>query len=274
MPDSGSKIAFLGGGNMARALIAGLLRQDVSAGQIIVGEPLHAARTSLMQQFGVQTTADNAIAAAGAGVLVLAVKPQDCTAVLGALSNMPTMPAALLLSIVAGVRIADLRHWCPRMRVVRAMPNRPALLGAGVTGVYAEPHIDVQDRKQAERILSAAGRVLWVNRETDIDLVTALSGSGPAYFFLLAEQMAAAATALGLDRQTAATLAAETLYGAGQLAHTGAPLDEQRRAVTSKGGTTEAALQVFAAAGFDALVARALAAAAARSAELADQSAQ
>jgi pyrroline-5-carboxylate reductase len=150
------------------------------------------------------------------------------------------------------------------------MPNRPALLGAGVTGLYASPSVTAAQRALAELVGTAAGRAVWLRTEAELDVVTALSGSGPAYFFLLAEQMAQAAAALGLAPATAALLAAETLYGAGLLAHEGTALAEQRAAVTSSGGTTEAALRVLQQGGFDALIARALQAASERSAQLAD----
>ena len=153
---------------------------------------------------------------------------------------------------------------------MRAMPNRPALLGAGVTGLYAPPSVTPAQRALAELVGAAAGRAVWLRTEAELDIVTALSGSGPAYFFLLAEQMAQAAQSLGLEHDTAALLAAETLHGAGLLAHQGTSLADERAAVTSRGGTTEAALRVLHEGGFEALVARALQAASARSAELAD----
>ncbi|HEY5020832.1 MAG TPA: pyrroline-5-carboxylate reductase dimerization domain-containing protein, partial [Steroidobacteraceae bacterium] len=177
----------------------------------------------------------------------------------------------VLLSIVAGLRIADLARLCPEgLPIVRAMPNRAALIGAGITGLFADAAVTAAQRAVAERVARAAGRIVWLRAEAQLDIVTALSGSGPAYFFLLAEQLAHAAVSLGLDRDTALLLATETLHGAGALAQGDATLAEQRAAVTSKGGTTEAALRVLDAGGFDALVASALRAAAARSAELAD----
>jgi pyrroline-5-carboxylate reductase len=183
----------------------------------------------------------------------------------------------VLLSIAAGLTIAQLAQACPAdVAIVRAMPNRPALLGAGITGLYAPPDIPPRARTHAELIGRAAGRAIWLRAESELDLVTALSGSGPAYFFLLAEQLARAGEALGLAADTAALLAAETLYGAGALAHRVAEGDpdapslaEERRAVTSRGGTTEAALRALHEGGFDALIARALQAAAARATELA-----
>jgi pyrroline-5-carboxylate reductase len=263
------RIAFIGGGHMARALIGGLLRRDTPPAHISVGEPLPEQRTRLEQELGVRAHADNLQAARGADVLVLAVKPQEAAAAVTALARGLRGPPPLLLSIVAGLRSTDLARWAGHERIVRAMPNRPALLGAGISGAYAPTSTSAAERRAAESVLTPAGRVVWLSDESQLDLVTALSGSGPAYFFLLAEQLAAAAVQRGLDADTAQLLAAETLYGAGQLAHQGLPLAQQRAAVTSKGGTTAAALQVLAQAGLEGIVARAFDAAAARGAELA-----
>jgi pyrroline-5-carboxylate reductase len=264
-------IAFIGGGNMARALIAGLLRQAVAPAQIHVGEPQPQARASLQREWGVKASADNADAARDASLVVLAVKPQEAAQALRALYPTLMERKPVVLSIAAGLRLADLARACPPgTAVVRAMPNRPALLGAGVTGLYAPPSVSADQRALAELVGAAAGREVWLRAESELDVVTALSGSGPAYFFLLAEQMAQAAAALGLEPATAALLASETLYGAGLLAHQGTALAEQRAAVTSSGGTTEAALRVLQQGGFEALIARALQAASERSAQLAD----
>jgi pyrroline-5-carboxylate reductase len=275
----GDEIAFLGGGNMARALIAGLLRQGLPAARVRVGEPHAALRSALAADFGIHTGADNAPMLAGATLIVLAVKPQDALTALQSLRALPSAHGAAaptLLSIAAGLTIGSLAKASPPgLPIVRAMPNRPALVGAGVTGLYAPEATPAPSRAAAERVARAAGQAVWLRHEAELDLVTALSGSGPAYFFLLAEQLAAAATRLGLAPETANLLAAETLYGAGLLAHRaggGEPvstLSAERSAVTSRGGTTEAALRVFAEGGFEALVDRALQAAASRSAELA-----
>lgn len=275
----GDEIAFLGGGNMARALIAGLRRQGLPGERIRVGEPLAALRAALAADFGVHTAADNAPMLAGATLIVLAVKPQNALSALQSLHAVPPAGGAaapVLLSIAAGLGIESLRQASPSgMPIVRAMPNRPALVGAGVTGLYAPVATPAAARAAAERVARAAGQAVWLRHEAELDLVTALSGSGPAYFFLLAEQLAAAATRLGLSAETANLLAAETLYGAGLLAHRGvvgesdSTLGAERSAVTSRGGTTEAALRVFAEGGLDGLVQRALQAAASRSAELA-----
>jgi pyrroline-5-carboxylate reductase len=264
-------IAFIGGGNMARALIAGLLRQAVAPDRIHVGEPSAAARSALQREWGVESSADNAAAARDAGLVVLAVKPQQAGAALQALYPTLLQRQPVLLSIAAGLRLADLARACPpATALIRAMPNRPALLGAGITALYAPASVTSEQRALAELVGAAAGRAVWLRTEAELDVVTALSGSGPAYFFLLAEQMAQAAAALGLEPASAALLAAETLYGAGMLAHQGTALADERAAVTSSGGTTEAALTVLRQGGFEALIARALQAASERSAQLAD----
>jgi pyrroline-5-carboxylate reductase len=270
-PRESARIAFIGGGNMARALIAGLRRQAVPSPQISVGEPLAEARAALQREWAVIASGDNAEAVRGASLVVLAVKPQEAGHALRALQSSLLEYRPVVLSIAAGLRIADLARACPPgIAIVRAMPNRPALLGAGVTGLYAPPSVTVAQRSLADLVGAAAGRAVWLRTEAELDVVTALSGSGPAYFFLLAEQMALAAQSLGLERDTAVLLAAETLYGAGLLAHEGTALAEQRAAVTSKGGTTEVALRVLREGGFEALIARALQAASAHNAQLAD----
>ncbi|MFO1401110.1 MAG: pyrroline-5-carboxylate reductase [Steroidobacteraceae bacterium] len=269
-PLGNTRVAFVGGGNMARALIAGLLRHGAAPAQLAVGEPDAAQRAALAHELGVATAADNATATAGARIVVLAVKPQEMARVAADLAPRLAR-GTLLLSVAAGITTGDLARWYPEAAVVRAMPNRPALVGAGVTGLYAAPGTDANARALAGTVMAAAGRTVWVQRESDLDTVTALSGSGPAYFFLLAEQMAAAGVALGLEPEAAQLLAAETLYGAGQLVHADPALERQRVAVTSKGGTTEAALARFATGGLEPLVRAAVEAAARRSAELARQ---
>jgi pyrroline-5-carboxylate reductase len=266
-----AQIAFLGGGNMARALIQGLLREGFPASQLRVGEPLAAQRELLRRDFHLLATADNQAAIAGAAVVVLAVKPQQMNEVLTAARPALERTRPLLLSIAAGLRIADIAASSPGLPIVRAMPNRAALVGAGATGLYAGPEIGNEARALAEDIMNAAGKIVWVQRESDLDIVTALSGGGAAYFFLLAERLAAAAAALGLDPDTARALATQTLRGAGALAGGEESLAEQRAAITSKGGTTEAALATLEQGGFDRLIAAALSAATRRGAALAAQ---
>jgi pyrroline-5-carboxylate reductase len=264
-----AQIAFLGGGNMARALIQGLLRQGYGLAQLRVGEPVAAQRELLHREFGLQATADNGAAIAGATIVVLAVKPQQMNAVLAAARPALEQARPLLLSIAAGLRVADIAASAPGLPIVRAMPNRAALVGAGATALYAEAEVSAAARALAHSIVDAAGTVVWVQRESDLDIVTALSGSGAAYFFLLAERLAAAAAALGLDAETARLLATQTLRGAGALAARAESLAEQREAITSPGGTTEAALAALEQGGFDKLIAAAVGAATRRGGALA-----
>ncbi|MDR2214281.1 MAG: pyrroline-5-carboxylate reductase [Nevskiaceae bacterium] len=267
------RIALIGGGNMARGLIGGLLGRGLSPARITVAEPVASAREALVRDFGIGVTGDNAAAVTAAQVVVLAVKPQQMASVARALSpHLAHRP--LVISVAAGIRAADLSRWLGAgIPVVRAMPNRPALTGAGATGLYADASVDSAQRARATAVLGATGLCTWVNDEACLDTVTALSGSGPAYFFLLAELMAQSAIAQGLDAATAQALAAQTLAGAGQLVaaeHT-PDLARMRAEVTSKGGTTEAALNTFATGNLAALVDAAMNAAALRSRELAEQ---
>ena len=270
---SNNKVAFLGGGNMGRALIGGLLRRGTRPEHLTVGESAQAARDSLATDFGIQATPDNAAAVESASVVVVAVKPQIAGSVLVPLQPCLQRTRPLVISVAAGIRVAALESWCgAAVPVIRAMPNRPALVGAGATAIFAPPGIDSTHREVAERVMQAVGQVVWVAREDDLDVVTALSGSGPAYFFLLAELLMQGAIDLGLEPAAARQLAIATLHGAGQLVHAGdGDLAQMRAEVTSKGGTTEAALNQFAAADLRGTVARALEAATLRSRELAAQ---
>jgi pyrroline-5-carboxylate reductase len=270
---SNEHIALLGGGNMGRALIGGMLRRGTRPEHISVGESSAAARDSLAADLGIQASTDNAAAIEAAAVVVVAVKPQIAAAVLGPLQPLLQRTRPLVISIAAGIRVAALESWCGTgVPVVRAMPNRPALVGAGATGLFAPTSVASAHRKAAEKVMQAVGEVVWVATEEHLDVVTALSGSGPAYFFLLAELLMQGATDLGLDPSAARRLAIATLHGAGQLAHGGdGDLARMRAEVTSKGGTTEAALKSLDAADLRGTVARALEAAARRSRELAEQ---
>jgi pyrroline-5-carboxylate reductase len=267
----GQRIGFLGGGNMARALIGGLLARGAHATDLSVGEPSAQARQLLAQDFKVTVCADNHAAIAGCALVIVAVKPQQAGTVLGALAPALQGTRPVLLSIAAGIPIASLSRWAgPGVPVIRTMPNRAALIGAGITGAYAAPDVTAAQRELAAAVMSAAGEVVWVGRESDLDVVTALSGSGPAYFFLLAELMMQAAIAEGLEPDAARQLAVGTLHGAGALAHASdGDLARLRAEVTSKGGTTEAALGVFAAADLNGIVARAVHAATQRGRDLA-----
>ena len=270
---SAHDVAIIGGGNMGRALVGGLLRRGTAPRSISIGEPSESARASLEREFGCSALADNERAIATAGVVVLAVKPQEAARVLGPLRPRLVELAPVVVSVAAGIETRSLERWCGAgVPIVRAMPNRPALVGAGATGLYARPEVSANARGRAEAVMRAVGAVVWVAEESHLDLVTALSGSGPAYFFLLAETMMQAAVRRGLDPEAARVLANETLHGAGALAHLSGDLARLRAEVTSKGGTTEAALGVFGAENaMGELVQRAIDAAAQRSRELARQ---
>lgn len=269
---SSPRIGFIGAGHMGRALIAALRRSGVAAADIAVGEPAAAARASLQQEFGIAASDDNTTAVATTDIVVLAVKPQQMAAVLAPLQAALAARRPVVLSIAAGIRIVDLQRWCgAQLAVVRAMPNRPALVGAGATALFATEQVPAAARTLAERVLRSCGSVVWLPREELMDVVTALSGSGPAYFFLFAEAMASAGTSLGLSAETARTLAIATLHGAGTMAvHSDGDLARLCAEVTSKGGTTEAALRVFDDAQLHAIVAHALDAATQRGRELAE----
>jgi pyrroline-5-carboxylate reductase len=271
-----TRIIFIGGGNMARSLVGGLVADGVSPGRLGAAEPDDARRAALQRDFGIEVFADNAAAAAQAEVVVLAVKPQVMPQAARAVAPALAGRRPLVISIAAGIRTAELARWLGAgAAVVRAMPNTPALLGCGATVLYAGEDVAPAQRELAESILRAVGSVSWVEREDQMDAVTALSGSGPAYFFLLIEAMADAAAELGLPPDLAGLLAVETALGAARMAlESDEPVAALRRRVTSPGGTTEAALAALEAGDFRTLVATALQRAEARSRELADRFAQ
>jgi len=266
-------IAFIGGGNMARSLAGGLLADGMSAARLRVAEPDPERGKALARELGVTVTPDNTAAAAEAQVVVLAVKPHVMPGVARQLAPALAGGETLVVSVAAGIRSADLARWLGAgVPVIRAMPNTSALIGCGATVLCAAPGVGDAQREQAEAILRAVGSVSWVDDETQMDAVTALSGSGPAYFFLLAEAMADAAAAQGLSPELARLLAVETALGAARVAvESEEEIDALRRRVTSPGGTTEAAVHALEDGGFRQLVATALAAAQARSRELAEQ---
>ncbi|MBM7062365.1 pyrroline-5-carboxylate reductase [Pseudomonas sp. UL073] len=266
-----TRIAFIGAGNMAASLIGGLRAQGVAADAIRASEPYAEQRAKVAAEHGIEVFADNAEAIQGADVIVLAVKPQVMKAVCQALA--PSLSGnQLIVSIAAGITCASLEQWLGVQPLVRCMPNTPALLRQGVSGLYANAQVSAAQRTQAEQLLSAVGLALWLEQEQLIDAVTAVSGSGPAYFFLLIEAMTAAGEQLGLPRATAAQLTLQTALGAARMAvESDVDAAELRRRVTSPAGTTEAAIKTFQAGGFEKLVQQALDAAANRSAELAEQ---
>lgn len=266
------QIAFIGGGHMSTSLIGGLRARGCAAQDLHVSDPVAGQRERLTHDFGVRSTGDNAMAVRDADLVVLAVKPQDMAAAAHSIAAELAARRRIVVSIAAGIRIGNLRQWLGGTTpVVRTMPNRPALIGAGITAACAGPGVEPADRATVERVLSAAGPVVWLDAESQMDAVTAVSGSGPAYFFLLVEALEDAGAALGLPRDTARQLAVHTALGAGRMAaespQSPATLREQ---VTSQGGTTAAALAVLERAGVRAIFAEAVAAAARRSAELAD----
>ena len=263
-------VAFIGGGNMARSLIGGLVARGVPATSIRVAEPMAELRQSLARDFGVHVFADNATAAANATTWVLAVKPQVMRAVCEALAPAAQATRPLVVSIAAGITAAQLERWLgDNLAVVRTMPNTPALLGAGVTGLFANDRVDAAQREQAGDLLEAAGRSVWIEDEPLMDAVTAVSGSGPAYIFLLAEAMQSAAETEGLPAEAARTLVQHTILGAARMLIENDEMpSELRRRVTSPGGTTQAAIGQFEAGGFGELVARAIHAATERGRQL------
>lgn len=267
------RIAFIGGGNMAASLIGGLRAQGTSAAALCASDPGADRRAALLAEHGIKTFADNGQAVNHADVVVLAVKPQVMQSVCRDLAGY-LQAHQLIVSIAAGISCDSLQNWLgPQPRaIVRCMPNTPSLLRQGVSGLYANAQVSDAQKQQAEQLLSAVGLALWLDDEPLIDAVTAVSGSGPAYFFLLIEAMTAAGEQLGLPRETASRLTLQTALGAARMAcESDVEAAELRRRVTSPNGTTEAAIKAFQAGGFEALVQRALDAAAQRSAELAAQ---
>ena len=261
------RIAFIGGGNMASAIIGGLLREGTPSEAVTVVEPDAAQRERLESRFRVLTLPEAGPALAGCSAVVWAVKPQTFQA--AAQACAPHTRAALHLSVAAGIRSDSMANWLGTERIVRAMPNTPALVGRGMTGLYARPGLDAQDRRQVEQILSFTGEVIWLNQESDLDAVTALSGSGPAYVFYFIEAMREAGMEMGLSADVATRLAIGTFAGAAQLAHGATePPEVLRERVTSKGGTTYAALTVMEAEQMKARFIRAMHAAQARAVEM------
>lgn len=263
-------ITFIGGGNMATALIGGLLKNGRRADEIAVVEIDAAARERLTRDLRVQTHEDLSAGVAAAECVVLAVKPQQVEEVARRLARLAA--GKLVITIAAGIRCPDLSRWLSdHPRVIRAMPNTPALMLAGVTGLYAPAGVSEDDRQAAEQILGAAGKTLWVGREADMDAVTAVSGSGPAYVFYFIEALQKAATELGFAADAARMLALETFAGAVKLACDSAEdAGTLRERVTSKGGTTERAVHELDARRVREAIVRAAHAAAERSRELGD----
>lgn len=263
-------ISFIGAGNMARAIAQGLIQQGTPADQILMTGPRAEHLAGLAAELKVRTSTDNRAAASEADVLVLCVKPQVmagvCQALAGALKA-----DCLVISVAAGIRLASLSTWLQHSAIARAMPNTPAQIGLGATGVFAN-RLTAAQKATAQQLLGATGLVQWVDDETQLDTVTAVSGSGPAYFFLLMEAMIEAAVQQGISREVAQALCLQTALGAASLAaQTGVAPAELRRRVTSPKGTTEQAILQFEAGGLKDLVQKAMDACQARAKSLADE---
>jgi len=262
-----SSIAFIGGGNMASAIIGGLLKAGRAAATIQVVEPFEAQRQALTRQFGVTVHERAGAALSGCELVVWAVKPQSFAE--AAAPCQACVAGALQLSVMAGIRSAAIVAATGSDRVVRAMPNTPALIGQGIAGLYATQAVGDDERAAVEQVLAPTGQVLWVAREADLDAVTAVSGSGPAYVFYVVEAMMQAATDMGLDPEQGRRLALATVAGAAALAQQSAePPAVLRERVTSKGGTTHAAISSLEADGVKAAFVKALRAAQQRAREL------
>ncbi|KAJ5093302.1 pyrroline-5-carboxylate reductase [Penicillium angulare] len=271
-----SKIAFIGGGNMASAIIGGLTSKGVSKSNIIVSEPWEVNREKLAAT-GVQTTTVNAEAGANADIVIIAVKPQVAKSVceeLGASwGERQSLP--VVVSIAAGITLSSLEEWSKTKdgrsaHVVRVMPNTPALVGEGASGAFASAAVTSEEKELVNALLSSVSKATeWVEKEDLLDVVTGLSGSGPAYFFAMVEHLVASATALGLPKEQATRLATQTCLGAGKmLVESSDDPSQLRKNVTSPNGTTYAALQTFEGEGFKEIVDKAVQAATSRAAEL------
>ena len=269
-PSTPENIAFIGGGNMASAIIGGLLKQGLTASRIQVIEPWAEQRARLQTQFGITAQAVPGAALASAGLVVWAVKPQTFKE--AAQQAGPRTGQALHLSVAAGIRSSSIARWLSTERIVRAMPNTPALIGKGVTALFARPAVTAADRQAVEGVIATTGEHLWLDDEKHLDAVTALSGSGPAYVFYFIEAMVQAGVQMGLTPAQAHTLAVETFTGASALARASSEAPEVLRArVTSKGGTTHAALSAMEQDDVKNLFIRAMHAARQRAAELGNE---
>ena len=265
------QLAFIGAGNMASALIGGLVKQGFAAERIVASDPMTATLDKLASVAPVRRTSDNIDAIATADVVVLAIKPQMMKQVLEPLADLLRQRRPLIISIAAGIEIASIERWLGgQLPIVRCMPNTPALVQLGATGLFANAAVSTAQREQADAILRAVGIALWVDNEAQLDAVTAVSGSGPAYFFMVMEAMQAAGEQLGLPVETAKLLTLQTALGAARMAlDSDVDTAELRRRVTSPNGTTERAIASFEADDLRGMFLRALTACNDRSAELA-----
>ncbi len=267
------KISFIGAGNMANSLIGGLLADGKAPASINIADINQEQLRTLQQRFAVTICQTNREAAEAADILILAVKPQGLKAVAEEMRDSVQTKKPLVISIAAGVREQDINRWLGNnVAIVRAMPNTPALIQTGATALYANSKVSQEQRNTAETILRAVGVTAWLDEERHMDTVTALSGSGPAYFFLFMEAMEAAGQELGLDAETARLLTLQTAFGATKMAlESSENCATLRQRVTSPGGTTEQALRVFETGDLRKLIKQAINAAAKRSEELAQQ---
>jgi len=265
-------IGLIGAGNIARSLAGGLLASDWPKDRLILSDPDDGQRAAVERHLAVKAVPDNREVARQADILVFAIKPQVFSAVARELASALKGRRPLIVSLAAGIRIADIDRWLGgQLPIVRVMPNTPALVGSGASGLFANDRVSTDQRDQAEAVVRAVGVTAWVSSEAQLNVVTALSGSGPAYFFLVMEALEEAAIARGLPREQARLLTLETAFGAAKMALEGA--DEPRRLrhqVTSPGGTTEAAVKVLEGGSLRQLFKDALSAAERRAAELGD----
>jgi pyrroline-5-carboxylate reductase len=268
-----SQICCIGCGNMGRSLIGGILANGYPKELLQGADPDRQQREIIRKQFGIRTESDNRLAAAGAEIIVLAVKPQLMAATVKDLAPLLVRQRPLLVSVAAGIRLSAICGWLgEELPLIRAMPNTPALIRAGATALHANDQVSPEQRNTAESILRSVGTVIWVDQESMLDTVTALSGSGPAYFFMLMEFLEKAAVEMGLQPEQARLLTLETALGAARMAlETDQDTGTLRRQVTSPGGTTERALTVLERGHLEALLRDALRAAQQRSVELADE---
>ncbi len=267
------KIAFIGAGNMARSLISGLIQGDFPNKNIWVSNPRVEKLEQLHKLTDVNVTQDNKEAVNNADIVVLTVKPNIIPLVLDEIKTTWQKTKPLIISVAAGFREDTIRHHLDeRAAVIRTMPNTPSLLGSGATALYANENVSEEQKEIAESILRSVGVAIWIKHEKFMDAATALSGSGPAYFFLMMEALSAAAEELGLDKNQAQLLTAQTALGAARMAlETDKSFTELKEAVTSKGGTTQAALESFTENNFKQIVTEAVDAAYQRSREIGDE---
>lgn len=264
-------IAIIGAGHMGESLLSGLIASGHPLSHLYASDPNEERLADIRARWGVMTSTDNATAIKNASIVLFAVKPQHLKAVASPLADLMSSKKPLVISIAAGVRLSTLSHWLGReVAIVRAMPNMPALIQTGVTALYANEHVQPMERNLAESVLRSVGITVWLTEESQMDAVTALSGSGPAYFFYVMEAMQKAGVALGLSEEIARLLTIQTAFGASRMVlESDEALVTLRQQVTSKGGTTEQAIRVFDEAALTSIFQQAMLAACQRSEELA-----